>query len=86
MGSEDGDVYIMQEGEEGDWVNPTSARTLILETLEADGEVDPEDVELDDYVDWEELQAVLDGEADDLTVEIEDVTVTVDGDGNVEVD
>lgn len=83
MGPEDGEVYIMQEGE-GDWVNPTPARSLILEALEDEADVDGID-DLGKYVEWEELRAVLEGDEDEATFEIEDVTVTVDADGEIEI-
>lgn len=87
MGSDDGDVYIMQEGEDGEWVNPTSARSLILEALEDDGDVDPDEVEdLGEYVDWDELRDVFDGDAEDVTFEVEDVNVTVDEDADIDVE
>lgn len=84
MGPEDGEVYIMQEGE-GDWVNPTPARSLILDTLEDEADVDGID-DLGEYVDWAELRAVLEGDADEATFEIETVTVTVDRDGEIEIE
>lgn len=87
MGSEDGDVYIMQEGDEGEWVNPRSARSLILEALEDDADVDPDDVDdLGEYVDWDELRDVFDGDAEDVTFEVEGTDVTVEEDGDIDVE
>lgn len=86
MGSEDAEVYIMQEGE-GDWVNPTPARSLILEALEDESDVDGDDLDdLGEYVDWEDLREVLAGDDAEATFEIEDVTVSVDEDGDIEIE
>lgn len=87
MGSEDTDVYIMQEGDDGKWVNPTSARSLILEALEENGDVDPDDVEdLGEYVDWDELRDVFEGDAEDVTVDVDGTEVIVDQDGDIQVE
>jgi hypothetical protein len=87
MGSEDADVYIMQAGEDGEWVNPTSARSLIQEALEDDGDVDPDDVEdIGEYVDWDELRDVFDGDAEDVSFTVEGTEVTIDQDGDIAVE
>lgn len=87
MGSEDGELYVMQEGEDGEWVSPTPARSLIVEAITDETDLDASGVDdLGEYVDLDELRDVLEGDADAVSFEVEDVGVTVDEDGNVEIE
>lgn len=87
MGSEDGELYVMREGEDGEWVNPTPARSLIVEALADETDLGADDVDgLGEYVDLDELRDVLEGDADAVSFEVEDVGVTVDEDGTVEIE
>jgi hypothetical protein len=86
MSSEDGEVYIMREGDEGEWVSPTPAREAIEAAVVESSDLDDGDLEgLDEYVDTEDLRGVLEGDDGELSFEIEDVTVTVDADGDIDV-
>jgi hypothetical protein len=85
MASDDGEVYILAEGD-GEWVNPTAAGSLIRERLAAETHLEADDVDgLDAYLDPDDLRAVLAGDADAITVDVEGVAVTVDETGTVEI-
>lgn len=85
MGSNDGQVYILAEGD-GEWVTPTAAGSLISRRLAAETHLQPDDVDgLDTYVDPADLRAVLAGDAEAITVDVEGVAVTVDETGSVEI-
>jgi|APHM01.1.fsa_nt_gi hypothetical protein len=94
MSTNDGEVYILRPGEEGDiddeegWVSPQPASVVVLEAV---AEVVDDDVadfdDLGTYVDLEDLAAVFDdGDVDDITFSVKDYDVTVDATGSVDVD
>jgi hypothetical protein len=86
MSSEDGDVYIMSPSGDEEWVSPTPAQTAITDALTDATDVSADDIaDLETYVDRGDLRAVLDGDSDELTFEVEghDVTVTAAGDIDV---
>jgi len=86
MSSEEGEVYIMREGEEGEWVNPTPASVAILEAVVDATDLDEDDLDgFEGAVDWDELRAVLESEDDAVTFDVEDAEVTVSADGSIEV-
>jgi len=86
MSSEDGEVYIMREGEDGDWVNPTPATEAILEAVVDATDLASDDLDdLEDVVDHDELRAVLEGEGDAATFDVADAEVTVSADGSIDV-
>ena len=86
MSSENGAVYMMSPSEDEGWVSPTPAQTAITDAVTAATALGDDDIDdLETYVDRQKLRAVLDGDADDLTFEIEGHDVTVTGDGNIEV-
>jgi hypothetical protein len=86
MNSEEGEVYVLREGDD-EWVRPTPVEAAIVETLTGRTDLDPDDIDdLDAYVDREELSALLDGEReDDLSFEVQNHRITVDGAGNITV-
>ncbi len=87
MSFEDGEVYIMREGEEGEWVSPTPAQEAIEAAIVESTDLETDDIDdLDEYVDSEALRGVLDGDDDELSFDVEDVTVTVDADSEIDVD
>ncbi|WP_335998878.1 HalOD1 output domain-containing protein [Halorientalis halophila] len=93
MGANDGEVYVLRPDEAGDtddeaaWVSPQPVSRVVLGAVAdaADADVDDFD-DLDAYVDRDDLAAVLDGDADEITFAVEDHDVTVDADGDVDVD
>jgi len=87
MSSENGDVYIMQDADDEEWVSPTPARQAIVDALAESTDVEAEAVEdLDSYLDLSSLRALLDGErSDPLSFTVEDHEVTIDGDGEISV-
>lgn len=85
MESDDGEVYILAEGDD-EWVNPTAAGSLIRERLATETDLEADEVDgLDTYLEPDELRAVLAGDADAITVDVEGVAVTVDETGAVEI-
>ena len=86
MSSEHGDVYILQEDDD-EWVSPTPAGTAIREAVADETDFSLDDVDdIEEYVEFDDLQAVLDGDEDDLTFSVEGHDVTVDSDGNIDVE
>ena len=87
MSSENGEMYIMQDADDEEWVSPTPARQAVVEALAETTDVEAEAVEdLDAYLDPSSLQELLDGErSDPLTFTVEDHEVTIDGDGEISV-
>ncbi len=86
MSSEDGDVYIMSPSGDEEWVNPTPARTAIVEVVTDATDLDDGDIDdLDAYVELEDLRAVLDGGDGELTFDVEGHGVTVSSDGDIDV-
>jgi hypothetical protein len=86
MSSEDGTVYIMSPSGDEEWVSPMPAGAAVTEAVTGATDLSDEDVDdLESYVDLGDLRAVLDGDEDEVTFEVEgnDVTVTADGDIDV---
>lgn len=88
MSSENGEVYIMQDDDDEEWVSPTPAHDAVVEAVTEATDVEEEAVEeLDAYLDPDDLQALLDGDrSDPLTFTVESHEVTIDGDGEIQVD
>lgn len=87
MSSEDGDVYIMREGDDGEWVSPRPALEVISEAIVDSTDLDDGDLDdLASHVDTGELRGVLNGDGGEFSFEIEDVEVIIDGDGEVDVE
>jgi hypothetical protein len=91
MESENGDVYVMRGGDDGDeeWVSPVPVGVAVVEALTAETGLDAADVDdIETYVDLSELRALLAGEeGGTVTFDVEghEVTVTGDGDGDIDV-
>jgi len=87
MSSEDGEVYVMRAKTDEEWVSPKPVRTAITDTLTDATELSETDIgDIESYVDLTDLRAVLDGEDDDLTFDVEGHDVTVTGDGDISVE
>lgn len=88
MSSEQKDVYIMLDDDDEEWVHPTPASVAITEVITRETDLDESDIhDLDAYLDWEELQGVLEDQDEGeypFTIEGHDVTVTAGGDITVE--
>jgi hypothetical protein len=85
MSSDEGEVYIMREDGDEEWVSPTPARTAIADAVIAATELEEDDLEdIASDVDLTDLAAALEaGESHTLTVEGHEVTVDPDGDISV---
>lgn len=88
MSSKDATVYIMRDDEEAEWVRPTPAGVALVEALTEATTVDEEAVDdIDAYLDLDELRAVLDGDrSEPVSFTVEGHDVTIDGDGEIEID
>jgi hypothetical protein len=88
MSSENGEVYIMQDDEDEEWVSPTPAHDAVVAAITEATDVEAEAVEeLDAYLDPADLESLLDGDrSEPLTFTVEGHEVTIDGDGEIEVD
>jgi len=88
MSSENGEVYIMQDDEDEEWVSPTPAHDAVVAAITEATDVEAEAVEeLDAYLDPADLESLLDGDrSEPLTFTVEGHDVTIDGDGEIEVD
>jgi ethanolamine utilization protein EutQ (cupin superfamily) len=86
MSSEEREVYIMEDTDE-EWVRPTPAGVAIRKAVARETGLDDSDLgDLTEYVEFEEVRAVLEGDGDELTITIEGHTVTVLPSGDIEVD
>jgi hypothetical protein len=86
MSSEDGTVYMMSPSGEEEWMSPKPAETVVTEAVTGATDLSDEDIDdLESYVDLGDLRAVLDGDEDELTFEVEGHDVTVTGDGDIDV-
>ncbi|ACV46727.1 MULTISPECIES: HalOD1 output domain-containing protein [Halomicrobium] len=87
MDSDDSTVYMIR-GDTGDeWVSPTPAEDVIVESLRSASDLTAAEIDdLGSYVDADELAAVVNGSDEAITFAVEgyDVTVTSDGDVAVE--
>lgn len=87
MSSEDGQVYILSNTDDEEWVQPTPARTAIVDAVTAATDLDRAEIDdIEEYVEPSALRSVLDGNRDALTVTVEGHDVTVTGDGDIEVE
>jgi hypothetical protein len=85
MSSDNGDVYILRETDDEEWVSPTPARTAVAEAVTAATDLDDGDVDdIEAAVDFDALGTAL---ADDepYTVTVAGHEVTVDPSGAIEV-
>ena len=86
MNSEDAAVYIMSSSEDEEWVSPTPARTAITDAVTDATELSEDEIgDLETYVERATLRAVLDGEDEDVTFDVEGHNVTVTTDGDIDV-
>lgn len=87
MSSEDGDVYIITDDNQGDeWETPTPAWTVITDAVTGETDLDSGDLGgIEAYVDVESVRDVLDSDDDELIFSVEGHAVTLDADGNVDV-
>jgi len=84
MSSEHG--YMMCASDDDEWVRPRPAGAAIVEAVTERTDLDREGIDdLDVYVDADELRAVVDGRADDVTFTVEGHPVTVTADGDIDV-
>jgi len=86
MSPDNGEVYIMSDDGDEEWVSPTPARTAIIEAVTAATDLTEDD--LDDvgtYVDLAALGSALD-DGDPHTFPVEGHDVTVDPGGDIDVD
>lgn len=87
MSSEDGELYIMSEGDEEVWVSPTPAETAIQDAVAGETDLEVDDLDaLEEYVDPETLRDLLEGDGGEVSFSVEDYDVTVTGDGTIEVE
>lgn len=92
MSSDDGTVYMMRgspdDGEADEWVSPEPADEVITDAIVAATELTADEVgEIERYVDAADLRAVVgDGEEATVTFTVEGHEVTVTADGDVEID
>lgn len=87
-----GDRYVIPDDPAGNddetWIQPRSIEEIIIDALLETDEYEADDLDpISEYVDYDELEAVLDGEADSSTHSfvVEEHDVTVHDSGNVEV-
>ena len=87
MSSENGEIYIMHDEDDAEWVRPTPARDAVVSVLTEVTDLEAEAVgELDTYLDPDDLQALVDGErSEPLTFTVESHEITIDGDGEIQV-
>lgn len=87
MSSEDREVYIMSgAADDEEWVTPTPANTAIVEAVSDETDLEADELDLDEHVDWTELRDVLEGDAEAFTFEIDDYEITVHDDGDIDVE
>ena len=85
MQSDTGTVYLIQGGEDDEWLSPKPATAVITDALFERTGLSSDDIDhIDAYVDPETLRAVVgDGERETVTFDIEGHEVTVSDDGDV---
>lgn len=87
MSSENGEVYIMSDEDDDEWVSPTPAQTAIVEAVTEATDLSAGDVDdIEEYVDLADLRTTLEDDGEALTFTVEDHEVTVDADGDITVD
>ena len=93
MSAEDGELYLLRPDDETDggdeeaWVSPQPAGDVIVEEVAAAVDADPDDFDsIEEYVDLDALVAVVDGDEESITFEMEDTEVTVTDTGEIDVD
>lgn len=86
MNSE-GEVYIMCDKVDEEWVSPTPVGVAISEAVVDATDLDDDDLDdLESYVDIDDLRALLDGdEEDELSFAVEGHEVTISEDGDIDV-
>lgn len=86
MSSEDGAVYVMRPSGDEEWVRPTPVQAAVTDAVTATTELDGDDIDdIETYVARADLRAVLGGDREKLTFEVEGHDVTVTGDGDIDV-
>lgn len=93
MGSDEQTVYILKDsadsGADADnWISPEPADEVITEHILEATDLSSDDVDdIESYVDFEELRAVVgEGDESELSFTVEGHTVTVSADGSIVVD
>jgi hypothetical protein len=85
MSPDNGDVYILRETGDEEWVSPAPARTAVVEAVTAATDLDDGDVDdIEAAVDFGALGTALD-DGEPYTFTIEGHEVTVDPSGEIEV-
>jgi hypothetical protein len=84
----DGDLYVLSEDDEGEWVTPHPVETVVVDLVTGATELSEDDLnDLETYVDRDDLAAHLDGDSTEpLTFDVEGHDIVVDPDGTVDVD
>ena len=84
----DGDLYVLSEDDEGEWVTPRPVETVVVDLVTGATELSEDDLnDLKTYVDRDDLAAHLDGDsAESLTFAVEGHDIVVDPDGTVDID
>ncbi|MHB9287205.1 HalOD1 output domain-containing protein [Halobacteriales archaeon Cl-PHB] len=86
MSSEEGEVYLMREGDDEEWVTPTPADTAVREAVAAATDLDADDLEeLAEYVDADDIREVLAGDDGEVSFAVEAHDVTIGADGSIDV-
>ncbi len=87
MSPEEGEVYLMSEGDDGEWVSPTPADTAVRDAVAESTDLDADDLDdLDEYVDLDDLRDLLAGDDGEITFEVEGHDVTITADGTIDVE
>lgn len=91
MESKNGQVYILQGADdagtdEPDWVSPRPVGDVVTDAVVAASDLDAADLDdLEEYVDREDLEAVLRGPETEVTFSVEGHAVTLTDNGDVDV-
>jgi len=87
MSSENGELYIMRDDEDEQWVRPTPAGAAIVDAVVSGTDLSDSDLgSIHSYVDRAELRAVLEEETEEiLTFTVEGHEVTVEHSGEITV-
>lgn len=86
MSSEDGEVYIMRETDEDEWLSPRPARAAIVDAVASATDLDRDDLDdVDAYLDLAALERAIEA-SEPFQFSVEGHGVTVDPDGEISVD
>ena len=86
MSSEDGEVYIMRETDEDEWLSPRPARAAIVDAVASATDLDRDDLDdVDAYLDLAALERAIEA-GEPFQFSVEGHGVTVDPDGEISVD